>query len=550
MNQVAVVGARDAFAVRLAAELDCPLAAADAPGLAALDGVEAWVYAAPAGLGLDGIPDLETAERFFRHAAAATGRHLVLISSAAVHPPDNHHPGRVSETRRSRRTTNPVAAAWRRLEGLAGEAVAGSGATLTVLRPAAVPVPGGGDYASRFFARRLSVTAAGFDPTLQLLAPGDLAAAVRRAVGEGGDPGTARRGGTFHVAPAAVMPLQKAVTAAGGHRLPVPTALQGLARRFLAPRWAATVDQAEYLRHPWTVSDRKIRTELGFEPAHTSAEAVAALRPERSRPVPAADFDDFGLDKEYVARLSRTLFCFLHDVYWRVEWRGLEHVPRQGPGVLAGVHRGHQPWDGVMTFHLLVREIGRYPRFLVHPTLTKFPFLTPYMTRIGGVPACRENADWVLRRGGLAGIYPEGIRGAFARYKNAYRLRKFGRDEFVKIALANRAPIIPFVTVGSAEIFPILGKIRWRWWQRTSEWPCLPITPTMSLLPLPSKWHTRFLEPLHVEAEHPPEAASDREVVRSISLEVRRRMEAAIADMLKRRRRIFWGSIFEQENAA
>ncbi len=550
MKKVAVVGIRDALAVRLAAELGCPLVAADDRVLASLGGGDTLVYAGLAGVGLDGIPELEAAERVFRHAASALCRHLVLISSAAVHPPGNHHPGMISEARRPRRATNPVAVAWRRLEALATAALEGSGTTLTVLRPAAVPLAGGGDYASRFFARRLAVTAVGFDPTLQLLAPGDLAAAVRRAVEKWSDTEAAECGGTFHVAPAAVIPLRKALHAAGGHRLPVPRVLQWLARRACAPRLAATVDQAEYLRYPWTVSDQKIRAELGFEPAHTSAEAVAALRPGRSRRLPAANFDDFGLDKEYVARLGRTLFRFLHDGYWRVEWRGLEHVPRKGRGVLAGVHRGHQPWDGVMTFHLLVREIGRYPRFLVHPTLTKFPFLTPYMTRIGGVPACRENADWVLRRGGLAGIYPEGIRGAFARYKNVYRLRKFGRDEFVKIALANRAPIIPFVTVGSAEIFPILGKIRWRWWQRTSEWPCLPITPTMGLLPLPSKWHTRFLEPLHIEEQHPPEAAGDREVVRSISLEVRRRMEAAIADMLKRRRRVFWGSIFEQEKTA
>lgn len=544
MSGAAIVGPDAPFAVRLAADLGWPRVAPDAGELEALGDRPTLVYAAPAGVGLDGLPDLAAAERVFRHAAGSGVSQLVLVSSAAVHQPDNHHLGMVSEARLPRRATNAVALAWRRLEALAREALAGSATVLTVLRPAAVPLAGGGDYLSRFFARRLAVTAVGFDPPLQLLSPADLAEAVRRAVEKGRE-----AGGTFHVAPAAVMPLRRALRAAGGRRLPVPRALQWLARRAFAPRAAATADQAEYLRHSWTVSADKIRAELGVEPALTSAAAVAALDPRRQgREVgEEGELDDFGLDKEYVARLGRTLFRFLHDVYWRVEHRGLEHLPRRGRGVLAGVHRGHQPWDGVMTFHLLVRELGRYPRFLVHPTLIKFPFLTPYMTRIGGVPACRENAAWVLRREGLVGIYPEGIRGAFARYKNAYRLRKFGRDEFVKIALENRAPIIPFVTVGSAEIFPILAKIRWRWWQRYSEWPCLPITPTMGLLPLPSKWHMRFLEPLHVEEQYPPEAAGDREVVRSISLEVRQRMETAIGDMLRRRRRIFWGSVFEDE---
>jgi 1-acyl-sn-glycerol-3-phosphate acyltransferase len=184
---------------------------------------------------------------------------------------------------------------------------------------------------------------------------------------------------------------------------------------------------------------------------------------------------------------------------------------------------------------------------LVHPTLVKFPALTPYMTKLGGVLACAENAEWVLEREGLLGVYPEGIQGAFTFYRHAYKLGRFGRGEFVKMALRHRAPLVPFVTVGSAEIYPIFGRIDWKWWKRLSEWPFLPITPTLGLVPLPSKWHTWFLEPMHVEREYPPEAADDPAVVRAISRRVRRRMEAAIAEMLRRRKSIFYGSIFDRE---
>jgi 1-acyl-sn-glycerol-3-phosphate acyltransferase len=255
------------------------------------------------------------------------------------------------------------------------------------------------------------------------------------------------------------------------------------------------------------------------------------------------------MDPAYIARYGRHLFRFLHDAWWRVEVRGLEHVPREGPAVLTGVHRGFMPFDGVMALHLLAKETGRYPRFLLHPTLVKFPFLFDFMTRLGGVPACRENADRILAGDGMVGIFPEGIRGAFTPYRRAYRLGKFGRDEYVKMALRNRAPIVPFVTVGSAEIFPILARLDWGWWKRFSEWPYLPIAPPFPLLPvpLPSKWHTRFLEPLHVEEEHGPEAAGDPAVVRSISREVRRRMTEAIQAMLARRRSVFYGSVFEEE---
>jgi 1-acyl-sn-glycerol-3-phosphate acyltransferase len=203
-----------------------------------------------------------------------------------------------------------------------------------------------------------------------------------------------------------------------------------------------------------------------------------------------------------------------------------------------------------MALHLLVQNLRRYPRFLIHPGLIKFPFLFNYMTKLGGIIACQENAAYVLERDEMLGVFPEGIRGAFALYRDAYKLGKFGRDEYVKIALRHRAPIIPFITIGSAEIFPILTKIDWGWWKRATEWPAFPITPTFPFLPpipLPAKWHTQFLPPIHIEQRYPPEAAGDPAMVRAISREVRTSMEEAIAEMLRRRKSIFYGSIFTGE---
>jgi 1-acyl-sn-glycerol-3-phosphate acyltransferase len=195
--------------------------------------------------------------------------------------------------------------------------------------------------------------------------------------------------------------------------------------------------------------------------------AAVGHRPgsEPGRP-PAPACDDFGMDPAYIARYGRTSSASSTTVWWRIEVRGLEHVPREGRAVLTGVHRGFMPYDGVMALHLLVRETGRYPRFLVHPTLFKFPFLFPFMTRLGGVLACRENADRILERRGHGGHLPGGHPRRLHPYRRAYRLGKFGRDEYVRMALRNRAPILPFVTVGSAEIFPILGRIDWGWWKR------------------------------------------------------------------------------------
>jgi hypothetical protein len=111
----------------------------------------------------------------------------------------------------------------------------------------------------------------------------------------------------------------------------------------------------------------------------------------------------------------------------------------------------------------------------------------------------------------------------------------------------HRVPIVPLVIVGSAEIFPIVGKLDWRWWKRVSRWPTLPVTPTLSLLPLPSKWHVQVLEPLHPGRHHGPEAADDPAVVERINREVEHRMAAALAAMLARRRSVFRGSIFDRD---
>ncbi|HEY6306810.1 MAG TPA: lysophospholipid acyltransferase family protein [Candidatus Angelobacter sp.] len=259
----------------------------------------------------------------------------------------------------------------------------------------------------------------------------------------------------------------------------------------------------------------------------------------------APEFDEFGMDLSYIARWRAT-FNFLCDRYWRIEARGLEHVPRQGAAVLAGTHRGFMPWDAVMALHLLMRQTGRVPRFLTHPGLLKFRPIANFVTKLGGVAACQESADRVLSKGELLGVYPEGVQGAFTVYREAYKVRGFARD-FVKMALRWRVPIVPFVNVGSAEAYPIFKQIKFLPWMRYSDWPCLPVSTFPFLpLPFPSKWHIRFLPPIHVEQQYRPEAAHDHAVVRKISGEVRSQMQQAIDEMLRRRRSVFFGSVFGQ----
>jgi 1-acyl-sn-glycerol-3-phosphate acyltransferase/nucleoside-diphosphate-sugar epimerase len=496
-------------------------------GIAAAGAETNYVYL-PNPADSDGmVPNLAEAQHVLQSAQSVKIRRFLLISSALIY---GTGPGRRPLVEEGYAVPGPdtqrVCDAWSSLEALAASRIAGP--SLIILRPSLLP--GSSLFPARCLRRRFVPTLPGHDPVLQILSVDDLAAAIVCVIER-------KATGVFNIAPEDAIPLHKAISTSRGIRVPFPRTAQRLLHR---------TETLEYLRYPWTISSEKIKRELGFVPRKSSAAAMAELRGGESKSTDDhSQFDLFGMDKDYIRFYGKTLFRFLSDFYWRVEHKGIEYIPPRGRGLLVGMHRGFMPFDGVMALHTLVKNTGRYPRFLTHPGLLKFPFLANFMTKLGGIVACQESAGRVLESDELVGIFPEGIHGAFTLYRDSYKLQAFGRDAFVKLALRHRAPIVPFVTIGSAEIFPILGKIKSRRWTRYADWPYIPITPTFPLLPapLPSKWHTQFLPPVSVD-KYPPEAAEDRVVVKAISRHVRTRMQQAVDDMLSRRRSIFFGSIF------
>jgi 1-acyl-sn-glycerol-3-phosphate acyltransferase len=240
--------------------------------------------------------------------------------------------------------------------------------------------------------------------------------------------------------------------------------------------------------------------------------------------------DEFGMDEIVLGR-ARPLFELLFERYWRVDVSGLEDVPDPGPSLVVANRSGLLPYDGLMLAHALERDGHQRPRFLVADWLVTLPFMQPFLARLGGVRACRENADRLLRSGRTVIAFPEGMKGAAKVFRERYQLKRFGRGGVVRVALENRVPLVPVGIVGAEEAHPILFK--WHTPARAIGLPFIPVTPTfpafgpLGAVPLPTKWIVRAGAPIpldHLEAD----AANDELLIARLTEELRAKIQGLV----------------------
>jgi 1-acyl-sn-glycerol-3-phosphate acyltransferase len=257
------------------------------------------------------------------------------------------------------------------------------------------------------------------------------------------------------------------------------------------------------------------------------------------------EVDEFGYDPKFT-RTVMPFFEFLYAMWWRVEPSGVENVPAEGPALLVANHSGVLPWDGLMV-NLAVRHehpARRECRMLALDMFALLPFLAPLLFQSGAVRANPENAERLLRRGELVGVFPEGVKGVGKPFKSRYRLARFGRGGFVRLALRTGAPLVPCAVVGAEEIHPMIGSMNWL--GKPIGLPYLPITPTfpalgpLGFVPLPTKWWIEFAEPVPT-AEYGAQAADDPILVNRLSETVRSTIQRMVDARLARRRSVWFG---------
>jgi 1-acyl-sn-glycerol-3-phosphate acyltransferase len=255
--------------------------------------------------------------------------------------------------------------------------------------------------------------------------------------------------------------------------------------------------------------------------------------------------DEFGFDPVF-ARTIDPFLEFLYSFWWRVEVSGIEHVPEDGPGLIVANHSGVLPYDGAMV-KLAIRHQHprrRECRMLMLDMFALLPFLAPALIKHGEVRANPDNAERLLGKGDLVGVFPEGVKGVGKYFQDRYRLARFGRGGFVRIALRTGAPLVPCAVVGAEEIHPVVARADWI--GRPLGFPYFPLTPTfpwlglLGFVPLPTKWSIDFGAPMLLD-EYGPEAADDPLLVNRLSEEVRARVQEIIDGRLARRRSIWFG---------
>ncbi len=147
----------------------------------------------------------------------------------------------------------------------------------------------------------------------------------------------------------------------------------------------------------------------------------------------------------------------------KIEITGAEHLPMEGPYVLAPNH--YSEFDPLIVA-VAVWRLGRAPRFMAKESLFRVPVLGAVLRATGMVPVARASsaagakqslrqAEQLVEHGRGVIVYPE---GSLTREPDLWPMR--GKTGAVRVALAGDIPVIPAATWGVQEILPRYGKLR------------------------------------------------------------------------------------------
>lgn len=221
-------------------------------------------------------------------------------------------------------------------------------------------------------------------------------------------------------------------------------------------------------------------------------------------------------DPAFIERVRPVLDLYVK--WYRPDVRGFEHLPPTGPFLLVGNHSGGAtPPDMPLLFTAWWRERGvEEPVYgLFHSAFLNLPGVRSNMEKAGALDASNENAEAILRAGGIVIVYPGGDHEAFRPWAERNRIDFAGRKGFIRLALRTGVPIVPVVTHGVQDSIMVLTRgerlARFMPHLRLTRIKVQPIllglpwgiSPGLPTIPLPSKATVQICEPIELGGVDP-----------------------------------------------
>jgi 1-acyl-sn-glycerol-3-phosphate acyltransferase len=207
--------------------------------------------------------------------------------------------------------------------------------------------------------------------------------------------------------------------------------------------------------------------------------------------------DPYGATQEEVARFM-TVLRFLYRTYFRVSVLGIEHLPARGRAMIVGNHSGGWALDALMVLAsaFFDKDPPRLAQGMAEKFLVKLPFVARMTQATGQLTGLPEHAVRLLQDERLLMVFPEGARGTAKLFHERHTLVKFGTG-FMRLAIEQKTPIIPFGFVGGGDAIPTvfnLYKVG-----RFMGVPYIPVTPYVLPIPKPVALRLEYGEPMRFE---------------------------------------------------
>ncbi|HEX7668306.1 MAG TPA: lysophospholipid acyltransferase family protein [Polyangiaceae bacterium] len=247
--------------------------------------------------------------------------------------------------------------------------------------------------------------------------------------------------------------------------------------------------------------------------------------------------DPFGLDPDFTKYTAMVAAVF-HRLYFRTTVHGVENVP-EGRALLISNHSGQIPIDGMMIAMSMIMdaEPPRIVRAMVDKWVQTLPFVSMLFNRTGQIVGVPENCARLLDQEELILAFPEGTRGISKPFTRRYQLEEFGLG-FMRLAMETHSPIVPVAVVGAEEQFINVGNLDWL--AKALGVPVLPVVPQLlipgGMMPLPTKYHVYFGEPMWFEGD--PD--DDDAVIEEKVWLVKQTIQSMINRGLKERKSLFF----------